>query len=414
MVNATERTTYVIHKPFGASCSGPTLTHAYLPIIGVDAFALYVWLASDSSFQRELGKIHSPLARVWKCLGWDEARFENARSRLEGIGLLKTSIHEQAMKRTFHFLLSDPCDWATFLSHNTLQTKLTQAVGTDECERLSLAFTNQVAPTDALDVTTTFEVAYGSETTEVLFDYDQLTKELCVFASQPVFVGADAHTIIDGVAYKTVFADVVRCAKKSLVNDPDLQMVRLDPVLLNTELTALDQTFIATQARYINLKRDPLLFVASDALSDSKREAIFSDYNKHTTERWLQSACRSGLDRQQQETINDLRHAMLLPDALINIILDFMLYRTNGIFRPAYAKKVATSLVAQNISTVKDACRYLISTTKNLVKNATLPSSTPLYEAYQSYQVTQNVQTTKVVENNQGEQAVLTGFEWMK
>lgn len=64
MVSGADRTTYVIHKPFAAPCLGPTLTHAYLPVIGTDAFALYSWLEGDAAFQRDLGKVHCPLARV--------------------------------------------------------------------------------------------------------------------------------------------------------------------------------------------------------------------------------------------------------------------------------------------------------------------------------------------------------------
>lgn len=69
MVSGAEKTTYVILKPFAAACLGPTLTHAYLPMIGADAFSLYSWLEGDCAFQRDLGKIHCPLTRVWRALG---------------------------------------------------------------------------------------------------------------------------------------------------------------------------------------------------------------------------------------------------------------------------------------------------------------------------------------------------------
>lgn len=267
-----------------------------------------------------------------------------------------------------------------------MRNLLTEAVGRDECERLTLAFTGRCAPQDATDITASFDAAYGRGEQTDAFDYTRLTEELYAFASQPVLIGADVESVIASRAPRPSYEDVFRCAKQSLSDDQNMGMMRLDAAVLTARLDAADREYMSTlPAKYVTLRRDPALFVGESALSEDRRKGIFADYRTHTPERWLTSVFRSPLTSEQLAGIRHLRDGMLIPDPLINALSDFAIYRSQGRYNLAYIKKVAASLASQDIFEPEQACGYFACAVKRLADSGKLRSSSQLFEAYQRH-----------------------------
>ncbi|EFR30987.1 DnaD domain protein [Eremococcus coleocola] len=108
------------------------LTQAYLPIIGAQAQALYVTLFQFQTGLNHLSDsfIHAQLLAQLN-MGLDQ--FDQARIRLEGIGLIQTyrdkSSQGSYQKQTILYVLHEPLSWYDFFNHPLYSALLYKQIG---------------------------------------------------------------------------------------------------------------------------------------------------------------------------------------------------------------------------------------------------------------------------------------------
>ncbi|AIG65443.1 DnaD domain protein [Weissella tructae] len=100
------------------------LTQVYLPIIGHDAFVLYMyWQTSPHSTEL---RNHTQLMNMTN-LGLKT--FENSRHQLEGLGLIKTYEQPLSAETQWTYVLQNPMTMTQFLSDRLLTSLLTHYIG---------------------------------------------------------------------------------------------------------------------------------------------------------------------------------------------------------------------------------------------------------------------------------------------
>lgn len=136
------------------------LSFLYQPVIGIDAFGLYHTLLSsvDPSGYDSYEQRH---AELFNQLLIDLPRLYKARSRLEGIGLLKVYVQQTKDQRRFLYELFPPQTAQAFLSDDVLSLLLIDSVGQVKYEQLVKRFKiPKIETTEYLEVTQKFLDVY--------------------------------------------------------------------------------------------------------------------------------------------------------------------------------------------------------------------------------------------------------------
>jgi replication initiation and membrane attachment protein DnaB len=71
---------------------------------------------------------------------------------------------------------------------------------------------------------------------------------------------------------------------------------------------------------------------------------VFADYQSLNAEQYLRAIVKSTLTHEQLEIINLLRSKYLLPDFIINLLVDYTLFKTNGVLNNKYITKTAQTI----------------------------------------------------------------------
>ncbi|WP_371190584.1 DnaD domain protein [Weissella viridescens] len=108
------------------------LTQVYLPIIGHEAFTLYMTLACYPHNDTRTF-VHTELLDQ---AGLTHHSFLDARGRLEGIGLMKTFQQDLTMKTQWVYEMLEPMSTRAFLSDDTLASLLAHYLGEDTLNQL--------------------------------------------------------------------------------------------------------------------------------------------------------------------------------------------------------------------------------------------------------------------------------------
>lgn len=135
-----------------------TLAMLYQPLMGTDSLALYqtlaaeveenrLWLADSHSHMQLLNMLHINLEDLF-----------NARLRLEGLGLLKAYVKEEAERKEYVYEIMPPLSPAQFFGDGLLNIYLYSQVGEKQYKRLREFFSDKLFDTSSYtEVTRSFQ-----------------------------------------------------------------------------------------------------------------------------------------------------------------------------------------------------------------------------------------------------------------
>lgn len=135
------------------------LSAAYLPIIGTDAFSLYWELLTNPGFGPKGSlRFGKDLNEV---LGLSFEKIQLARTRLEGLGLLKTFYREDPNGDSFVLVVKPPRSARSFFADLGLKGLLSKAVSTGYAQSLEASFAKEAEIGKGFaDVTTPMSAVY--------------------------------------------------------------------------------------------------------------------------------------------------------------------------------------------------------------------------------------------------------------
>jgi replication initiation and membrane attachment protein len=87
-------------------------------------------------------------------------------------------------------------------------------------------------------------------------------------------------------------------------------------------------------------------------LPEDQLTSIFSDYKTLNSEQYLRAIIKTDLTNEQINTIEILRKKSLLPDHVINLLVDYTLYKTNGVVNEKYIRKTASTINALGLESL--------------------------------------------------------------
>ncbi|WP_027119675.1 hypothetical protein [[Mycoplasma] testudinis] len=408
-----EKITYIIYRPFDFSCSQKQLTYIYAPIVGSGAIGFYQWLINEFNVQTTLKGIKSPLSRIFHCLGCTQSEFAEMRSQLEAINLITTHTQITATDKIMHISVNEPLNWKRFNSNQKFKHLLINKIGISEYERISLAFTNRRIPNDTVNISASFEAVFGSENINGImeFNFQSLHELLSADFKQPVVLTENVKIIIETYfkSHNLSVNEIKKCVYQAAYREKNGTFM-IDENLLLENFQNLTAAAVNLEMNdNIEIYRNPTIFYE---LIDDQNEInhIFNDYRNFNAERYLASIQKEALDLDQKKTISYLRKSSHLTDSVINLLTDFMIYRTNGKYSVKYLKKLATTVNRLGLTHLDKILNYLRSVCEGL-KNKRY--STDEYISFEQQTPTQITYTKKADSNKTSSSTIDDDeFDW--
>lgn len=165
----------VFNRSFLTPQGKDVLVSLYQPIIGLTAVSLYLTLYNDLSNDEIESKSYNH-HHLTKSMMTSLKVIEEARKKLEAIGLLKT-FYKEAEINNYLYILYAPLSASEFINHSILGVVLYNNVGKAEYENIIAKYkSKKINIKDYQDITTSFDAVY-TPVNEYSFDTTDIISE---------------------------------------------------------------------------------------------------------------------------------------------------------------------------------------------------------------------------------------------
>lgn len=352
------RTKYKIYCNFDLNVNFCSLNYLYLPIIGSNAYILYNWLTQEIHLQRALFRIKSSHERIFLSLGFDEETFIKSRNNLEAMNLLisRVMLTENGVD-TYIYELVQPLSFEKFIDNYLYKSLLINKITLTEFERLSLVLKNYPETPQGINVSSTFEMVYNTPPKHAkVFDMKTMEDLLAKKLKKKVVITSEVADIVETFfrVYNLSTHEMQKQLLDCIITVGD-DSVFIDPENLREKLI----NFVEKRVKKIKLNsevhRDVQIF--DGTLSKQEEAQIVNDYLNFNCEQYLSIVQKDEINDEQRKLLTYLKQK--LSDSMINIIIDYSVYKTHGRLNENYLKKLAKSINLLNFKTVHDVLHYL-------------------------------------------------------
>lgn len=350
------------------------LTLFYQPLVGAESMSLYLTLWADGEMQNENQWTHYHLLNV---LGLSLGKVFQARIALEAIGLLRTWQKPNGDGRAFCYELEAPLDAESFLKDPLLSMFLLNKIGENAYKQLrsryiqtpnwqeeyidvSRTFVDVFKPTTKTVTTASTEENFQSKTrnSSVPFYYEEFDFSLLQDGLSEQLVPKSAMT----TEAKEVIAKLA-----FLYNLSPVEMQKVVILALDDELRLSDARLKKACAEYYKLtvsRTAPVIQKIEPA-----EKVVQADEKKLTKEEELIQYLETTAPAKVLKDIANGKEPILadvqlanyfvthykMPIGVVNVLLQYVLLRTDMKLTKNYAEKIASHWMRKDVKTAKEA-----------------------------------------------------------
>ncbi len=352
---------YVIYKDYGYTLNYELLYDLYSPIVGSEAINLYINLYHESNKQVKIAGVSSYLKDFNDACGHSPIKFSELRSKLEAIGLLQTYLQENInqTEMIYHFLIKQPLSFDNFINNQKYRYLLIKSIGQLNYEKLEYMYMPSRIPSDSTNVSSTFEMIFDNkELSEVkTFNFDKLYQNIAKNTSTLIVISNECKAIIESYYqnYNLSESEIEHIIYGCIVSTENTFEVDQDLLSLKFHEYINSAKNVSVFSN-INLHRNAAMFVKN--LSSEQIQTIFNEYKNLNSEQYLSAIYKTPLSSDEKETIEVLRNSYKLSDYVINLLVDFTIFKTNGKLNRTYICKIAKTVNGLNLNTLTDIYNF--------------------------------------------------------
>lgn len=351
-----------------------SLTHLYQPLVGMEAVILYQTLLNETTLQLEpfeqthhtlMNYINIPLDQIY-----------DARLKLEGIGLLHTYVEEDDQKRQFTYELSSPFSPQHFFQDGMLSELLFHHIGRQKWLTLKKQFVthDQIKGKDITasfqEVFQTFQPTYERYPIEkkaehqlnqykTNLDYSWL-KQMLKQKMIPVrkVLSEENKTLIAqmSILYELEMYELEKAVLWALTEENsldqeefkeachDLFKSKYNETSIQLSTRTVDQKSVKNEKTASTLSKEEQLIQALEHLSPKQLLEDLSNGN-HATE-------------QDMRIIREVMTKQGLPSAVMNVLIHYVLLRSDMKLSKPYMEKIAGHWSRANLKTAREAMEF--------------------------------------------------------
>ena len=351
-----------------------TLVNLYQPLIGYKALSLYFTLWGEANNQKVI-----PVAShetLFVKTQFTIGDFVKARKTLEGIGLLKTYVETTPESRSFHYELYSPKTPNDFFNDTLLYGLLIKYIGEKEAMRCkNLYKINENKPLGE-DISASFQEVFhpnfedpaflkalsasksagrNQAKIEMQFSYEKLFEELGKISqiNEKAFSKKDLKEIARLATLYGIDEEVAAATINSFYNPSNEKGKRLD--FENITKAFQEETDYSYLSSSKIISTSPRIVSSSGALASKINMMESISPKDYLT--ILQNGTQPAMP--DLRLIDTLSKKFKLTNAVINVIIDYILTTNNNVLSRAYCEKVAASLAREGVTSALDAMNYL-------------------------------------------------------
>ncbi len=376
----------VIKKSLIADYDIATLLNLYQPIVGFSAISLYLNLANETNSGKSLTHEY-----LYVKMNIAPGAFIKSRKMLEAVGLLKTKMINSNPDISFVYNLYAPKTPKDFFDDVILYGLLIKCVGEEQIENIKSLYKID-EEIEGEDISSSFKEMFHPNFEDAAF--------VQAINSHPA-KGRNQANIMAEFNLETLFdelAKISQISSKAFSKKEMEQIARLATLYGINEITAasvidslydeslpkgkridLDKinNIFQEETNYTYLNKRRRKNAAPHSVSSSSDIASKINACEKLSPKDFLSALQNGTQPAKSDLylISDLSNKYHLNNAVINVIVDYVLSTNNNVLTKTYAEKIASSIVREGIDNASDAMEYLNKihnkSARNLSRNNT-------------------------------------------
>ena len=344
-----------------------SLLELYQPIIGARATSLYLTLSTQKK-SPDGGSIFRT-KQLLKSMQLSSGEFISARHYLEAVGLIRTYETIQEDVRYYIYVIYSPKSPKAFFEDVLFSGLLIQSVGEKEAKKLANKWkVNLTIPEGYHEVSASFVDVYNLNYDDPSFRKDlggsilgrDHGRAQLEFNYDLFFRYISENSGIDTNSFKKKdMKEIARLGTLFGLNEKAMAYIVIDEYLVDS-LVHLDFEKIKSRCeqeiRYSQVKNTEKSKVSGNSELASKIQ-MMEEVAPTKFLQFLQQGTKPA--RSDIAIVNSLSKDYGFGNGIINVIVEYVLYKNSNVLSKNYAEKIASSLAREGVTTTVDAMNYL-------------------------------------------------------
>ena len=344
-----------------------SLLELYQPIIGAQAAILYLTLLKQTR-NADGGSIFKT-EQLLKSMQLSAGEFHSARKFLEAVGLIRTYESKAEDVRCYIYVIYSPKSPKAFFEDTLFKGLMILSIGEKEAKRLANKYkVNLTIPEGYHEVSASFLDVYNLDYDDPSFRKEFGTQIIgrdhgrakLEFNYDLFFRYVSENSAIDTSSFKKKdMKEISRLATLFGLTEKQMAFIVVDEYISEGP-THLDFEKIKNRCeqeiRFNKVQNIEKSKVSGDSELANKIQ-MMEEVAPAKFLQYLQQGTKPA--RSDLAIVNSLSKDYGFGNGIINVIVEYVLYKNNNVLSKNYAEKIAASLAREGVTTTVDAMNYL-------------------------------------------------------
>ncbi len=349
-----------------------SLTQLYSPIIGIEANYLYnyLWSIKRIVLTSKLNPCNN-INELKNSLNWNLQKIFSNLNKLSAVGLIQLFSSDSNLI----IKLIQPLHYCEFINNPKLKQLLINKIGRNNYENLQYYYNYEVIPSDYLllesSIDSLNETNLFIEKNNVYLDWNKISSKLIVMFNKKIRIDNTCKEII-GENYSI-----------NLLNENNLYDVIYKSSICKNDLCDVDLELLLNSIEIIKqdmqIKNDVMLHRSYSVFDINKNlhdcEQIISDYQKFNTHNYILLLTKSSLAPNVSHMIDSIKKTFNLPNAFINVVCDYSIYKNSGRIEPNYIYKLCSTINNLGFDNIESLILHMRYVSQNMKSPTSLFNS---------------------------------------
>ncbi|MEJ3571889.1 hypothetical protein [Ureaplasma urealyticum] len=325
----------------------------YTPLIGIQATAMYSWFVNRENIFNKKGIINLTREYLLNELNISINTYNNLITKLVNVDLIKIYCIENNQQQIIEVFR--PLNFNEFSNIEKFNEELKNNVSNDHYKILNLLNKeNSINNNRLIDLSTQFKTNYSNSFENKL---DKIKKIISDEYQLSLQINESVKLSILNFFKKYKFSvnEMVNLIKNNLINNIDFLTIDLNKL----ELSIISNQQVEnnkTKLQYQNIERDSSIFNENADLNLFKN--VINHYNYFEPSDFLKHIRKEKLSVEDKEAIILLTYDKTLNNAIVNVILDFVLFKNLGRLNIKYLKCIKETVLGINIKNEYEMIKF--------------------------------------------------------
>ena len=325
----------------------------YTPLIGIQATAMYSWFVNRENIFNKKGIINLTREYLLNELNISINTYNNLITKLVNVDLIKIYCIENNQQQIIEVFR--PLNFNEFSNIEKFNEELKNNVSNDHYKILNLLNKeNSINNNRLIDLSTQFKTNYSNSFENKL---DKIKKIILDEYQLSLQINESVKLSILNFFKKYKFSvnEMANLIKNNLINNIDFLTIDLNKL----ELSIISNQQVEnnkTKSQYQNIERDSSIFNENADLNLFKN--VINHYNYFEPSDFLKHIRKEKLSVEDKEAIILLTYDKTLNNAIVNVILDFVLFKNLGRLNIKYLKCIKETVLGINIKNEYEMIKF--------------------------------------------------------